>query len=67
MSGGFLSSINEMASSVCATVRSQSNKSKHGNETSVDTGNSGSTGGFSADLNTRTGGGSLFIQKGAAP
>ncbi|ONI19348.1 hypothetical protein PRUPE_3G273400 [Prunus persica] len=44
--GGFLSSItqgpNEIASSVRATIRSQSNKSKHGNETSVDKGNSGS-------------------------
>ncbi|KAI5326794.1 hypothetical protein L3X38_035868 [Prunus dulcis] len=35
MPGGFLSSINERASSVCATIRSQSNKSNHGNATSV--------------------------------
>ncbi|PQQ16417.1 hypothetical protein Pyn_16260 [Prunus yedoensis var. nudiflora] len=54
MSGGFLSSINEMASSVCATVRSKSNKSKHGNETSVDTGNSGSTGGMSTESTADT-------------
>ncbi|EEF47790.1 diacylglycerol kinase 1 [Ricinus communis] len=46
-SGGFLSSIthgaNEIASSVRASIRSQSKKYKHGNESSVDTGNSGST------------------------
>ncbi|CAL9022844.1 unnamed protein product [Prunus brigantina] len=51
--GGFLSSItsgpNEIASSLRATIRSQSNKSNHGNETSVDTGNSGSTGDMSAE------------------
>ncbi|CAL2243828.1 unnamed protein product [Prunus armeniaca] len=52
MSGGFLSSINEMASSVCATVRSH--KSKHGNETSVDTGNNGSTGGTSTESTADT-------------
>ncbi|CAL9007736.1 unnamed protein product [Prunus brigantina] len=56
MYGGFLSSINEMACSVCAIVRSQSNnnKSKHGNETSVDTGNSGSTGGMSTESTADT-------------
>lgn len=46
-SGGFLSSItqgaNEIASSVRATIRSQSKKYKNVNENSVDTGNSGST------------------------
>ncbi|KAJ6977306.1 LOW QUALITY PROTEIN: diacylglycerol kinase 1 isoform X1 [Populus alba x Populus x berolinensis] len=46
-SGGFLSSIthgaNEIASSVRASIRSQSKKYKHVNETTVDTGNSGST------------------------
>ena len=42
---------NEIASSVRATIRSQSNKSKHGNETSVDTGNSGSTTG---DMSTES-------------
>ncbi|CAL8127600.1 unnamed protein product [Prunus armeniaca] len=52
MSGGFLSSINEMASSVCATVRSH--KSNHGNETSVDTGNNGSTGGTSTESTADT-------------
>ncbi|PQQ17211.1 diacylglycerol kinase 1 [Prunus yedoensis var. nudiflora] len=53
--GEFLSSItqgsNEIASSVRATIRSQSKKSKHGNETSVDTGNSGSTTG---DMSTES-------------
>ncbi|KAL2465187.1 Diacylglycerol kinase 1 [Abeliophyllum distichum] len=43
-SGGFLSSIthgaNEIASSVRASIRSQSKKYKHGTETSADTGNS---------------------------
>ncbi|KAK6261709.1 hypothetical protein QUC31_007525 [Theobroma cacao] len=43
---GFLSSIthgaNEFASSVRATIRSQSKKHKHNNETSVDTGSTGS-------------------------
>ncbi|ONI09163.1 hypothetical protein PRUPE_5G221300, partial [Prunus persica] len=56
--GGFLSSItqgaNEIASSVRATIRSQSNKSKHGNETSVDTGNSGSTGDMSTESTADT-------------
>ncbi|ONH92327.1 hypothetical protein PRUPE_8G168800 [Prunus persica] len=56
--GGFLSSItsraNEIASSVLATIRSQSNKSNHGNETSVDTGNSGSTGDMSAESTADT-------------
>lgn len=46
-SGGFLSSIthgaNEIASTVRASIRSQSKKYKHGNESSVDTGNIGST------------------------
>ncbi|KAJ6887569.1 diacylglycerol kinase 1 [Populus alba x Populus x berolinensis] len=46
-SGGFLSSIthgaNEIASSVRASIRSQSKKYKHVNEMTVDTGNSGST------------------------
>ncbi|XP_061956939.1 diacylglycerol kinase 1 isoform X1 [Populus nigra] len=46
-SGGFLSSIthgaNEIASSVRASIRSQSKKYKHVNESTVDTGNSGST------------------------
>ncbi|CAN1137983.1 Diacylglycerol kinase 1 [Linum perenne] len=46
--GGFLSSIthgaNEIASSVRATIRSQSKKNKHGNKNSVETGDSGSTG-----------------------
>ncbi|KAL5544582.1 hypothetical protein UlMin_008366 [Ulmus minor] len=46
-SGGFLSSIthgaNEIASSVRATIRSQSKKYKHENETSADTGNNGCT------------------------
>ncbi|XP_050223080.1 diacylglycerol kinase 1 [Mercurialis annua] len=45
--GGFLSSIthgaNEIASTVRASIRSQSKKHKHVNESSVDTGNSGST------------------------
>lgn len=45
--GGFLSSIthgaNEIASSVRASIRSQSKKYKHENEASVDSGNSGST------------------------
>lgn len=44
---GFLSSItqgaNEIASSVRASIRSQSKKYKHENEASVDSGNSGST------------------------
>ncbi|CAL9030738.1 unnamed protein product [Prunus brigantina] len=40
---------NEIASSVRATIRSQSKKSKHGNETSVDMGNSGSTGDMSTE------------------
>ncbi|KAA8541014.1 hypothetical protein F0562_024848 [Nyssa sinensis] len=43
-SGGFLSSIthgaNEIASSVCASIRSQSKKYKQGSEASADTGNS---------------------------
>ncbi|KAI5315131.1 hypothetical protein L3X38_044307 [Prunus dulcis] len=56
--GGFLSSItsraNEIASSVLATIRSQSNKSNHGNETSVDKGNSGSTGDMSAESTADT-------------
>ena len=34
---------NEIASSVHASIKSQSKKYKHGNESSVDTGNSGST------------------------
>ncbi|KAF2312845.1 hypothetical protein GH714_040895 [Hevea brasiliensis] len=46
-SGGFLSSIthgaNEIASSVRASIRSQRKKYKHGNESSVDKGNSAST------------------------
>ncbi|KAJ8773012.1 hypothetical protein K2173_028189 [Erythroxylum novogranatense] len=46
-SGGFLSSIthgaNEIASSVRASIRSQSKKYKHSSETSVDTGHSSST------------------------
>ncbi|KDP31322.1 hypothetical protein JCGZ_11698 [Jatropha curcas] len=46
-SSGFLSSIthgaNEIASSVRASIRSQSKKYKHGNESSVDSGNSAST------------------------
>ncbi|PON68951.1 Diacylglycerol kinase [Parasponia andersonii] len=46
-SGGFLSSIthgaNEIASSVRASIRSQSKKYKHESGTSVDSGNSGST------------------------
>ncbi|KAL5749121.1 hypothetical protein ACOSP7_023724 [Xanthoceras sorbifolium] len=45
--GGFLSSIthgaNEIASTVRASIRSQSKKYKHGNEPSVDSVNSGST------------------------
>ncbi|XP_062168921.1 diacylglycerol kinase 1 isoform X2 [Alnus glutinosa] len=45
--GGFLSSLthgaNEIASSMRATIRNKSKKYKHGNESSVDTGNSGST------------------------
>ena len=45
-SGGFLSTIthgaNELASTVRASIRSQSKKYKQGNETSVDSGNSGS-------------------------
>ncbi|GLT72456.1 hypothetical protein SLA2020_443900 [Shorea laevis] len=45
--GGFLSTIthgaNEIASSMRATIRNKSKKYKHGKESSVDTGNSGST------------------------
>ncbi|BFG42358.1 hypothetical protein CerSpe_286320 [Prunus speciosa] len=56
--GGILSSItpgaNEIASSVRATIRSQSNKSNHGNGTSVDTGNSGSTRDMSAESTADT-------------
>ncbi|KAI5329488.1 hypothetical protein L3X38_028885 [Prunus dulcis] len=56
--GEFLSSItqgaNEIASSVRATIRSQSKKSRHGNETSVDTGNSGSTGDMSTESTADT-------------
>ncbi|CAB4280459.1 unnamed protein product [Prunus armeniaca] len=56
--GEFLSSItqgaNEIASSVRATIRSQSKKSKHGNETSVDMGNSGSTGDMSTESTADT-------------
>ncbi|KAJ8772953.1 hypothetical protein K2173_028130 [Erythroxylum novogranatense] len=51
--GGFLSSIthgaNEIASSVRASIRSQNKKYKHGSETSIDTGNSGSTCDMSID------------------
>ncbi|PQM42019.1 Diacylglycerol kinase 1 isoform 4 [Prunus yedoensis var. nudiflora] len=42
---------NEIAYSVRVTIRSQSNKSKHGNEPSVDKGNSGSTTG---DMSTES-------------
>ncbi|KAG6635560.1 hypothetical protein I3843_11G049700 [Carya illinoinensis] len=56
--GGFLSSLthgaNEIASSVRATIRSQSKKYKHGNESSVETGNSGSTGDISTESTADT-------------
>ncbi|CAK8563230.1 unnamed protein product [Lathyrus sativus] len=51
--GSFLSSIthgaNEIASSVRASIRSQSKKYKHGSETQVESGNSGSTGEISTE------------------
>ncbi|CAL5198437.1 unnamed protein product [Lathyrus oleraceus] len=51
--GSFLSSIthgaNEIASSVRASIRSQSKKYKHGGETQVESGNSGSTGEISTE------------------
>lgn len=51
--GGFLSSIthgaNEIASTVRASIRSQSKKYKQGNDSSVDTANGGSTCELSAD------------------
>ncbi|CAI0431665.1 unnamed protein product [Linum tenue] len=56
--GGFLSSIthgaNEIASSVRASIRSQTKKYKHGNETPVDTGNSGSIGDPSTEPTAET-------------
>ncbi|KAK9277906.1 hypothetical protein L1049_027463 [Liquidambar formosana] len=55
-SGGFLSSIthgaNEIASSVRASIRSQSKKYKHGSETSVDTGNSSNAGDMESTAET---------------
>ncbi|CAK9147990.1 unnamed protein product [Ilex paraguariensis] len=57
-SGGFLSSIthgaNEIASSVRASIRSQSKKYKQGNEASADTGDSGSIGDTSTDSTAGT-------------
>lgn len=57
-SGGFLSSIthgaNEFASSVRASIRSQGKKYKNGNESSIDTGNSGSTGDMSTESTADT-------------
>jgi diacylglycerol kinase (ATP) len=53
LSGGFLSSIthgaNEIASSVRASIRSQSKKYKHGNEIPAESGNSESTGDISTE------------------
>ncbi|KAL2322097.1 hypothetical protein Fmac_026476 [Flemingia macrophylla] len=53
MPGGFLSSIthgaNEIASSVRASIRNQSKKYKHGNEPSVESGNSESIGEMSTE------------------
>ncbi|KAL8091450.1 diacylglycerol kinase 1-like [Apium graveolens] len=53
LQGGILSSItqgaNEIASTVRASIRSQSKKYKHGNEVSADTGNSGSIGNSSTE------------------
>ncbi|KAG6390025.1 hypothetical protein SASPL_151503 [Salvia splendens] len=52
-SGGFLSSItagaNEVASSVRATIRSQSKKNRHGSETFADTGNGSNMSDMSGD------------------
>lgn len=57
-SGGFLSTIthgaNEIASTVRATIRSQSKKYKNGSETSVDTGNSCNTGDTSTESTGET-------------
>ncbi|KAL6178013.1 hypothetical protein ACLB2K_049533 [Fragaria x ananassa] len=57
-SGGFLSSIthgaNEIASTVRASIRSQSKKYKHGNTISTGTGNSGSTGDMSTESTADT-------------
>lgn len=57
-SGGFLSSIthgaNEFASSVRASIRSQGKKYKNGNESSIDTGNSGTTGDMSTESTADT-------------
>ncbi|CAL5444966.1 unnamed protein product [Camellia sinensis] len=57
-SGGFLSSIthgaNEIASSMRATIRSQSKKHKQGNETTADTGDSSSIADTSTESTTDT-------------
>ncbi|RZC10604.1 Diacylglycerol kinase 1 isoform C [Glycine soja] len=62
--GGFLSSIthgaNEIASSVRASIRNQSKKYKHGNELSVESGNSESIG----EVSTESTGDSHQIQNG---
>ncbi|KAK7388884.1 hypothetical protein VNO78_23711 [Psophocarpus tetragonolobus] len=64
MPGGFLSSIthgaNEIASSVRASIRNQSKKYKHGNEPSVESGNSESIG----EMSTETTGDSHQIANG---
>ncbi|KAM6593893.1 hypothetical protein CsatA_001596 [Cannabis sativa] len=64
-SGGFLSSItqgaNEIASTVRASIRSQSKKYKNENGTSVDSGNSGST----VDMSTESTGETQQIANGS--
>lgn len=56
--GGFLSTIthgaNEIASTVRASIRSQSKKHKHASEASGDTGDSGNTGDASTESNAET-------------
>lgn len=58
VASGFLSSItqgaNDIASSVRASIRSQSKKYKHGRENSLDSGNSGNIGDASTDSTAET-------------
>lgn len=58
VASGFLSSIthgaNEIASSVCASIRSQSKRYKQGTENSLDTGNSGNVSEASTDSTAET-------------
>lgn len=64
MPGGFLSSIthgaNEIASSVRASIRSQSKKYKHGNEPSIESGNSENIG----EMSTESTGNSHQVENG---